>query len=232
MLRNRLQRLGLVVAIGMGVSASVAGCSGAEEARPPTSSEAPADRSAEAETASGMLGDWGVLGYDADPVSNTNELLKYTDIVATGVLATIEQGEFAYADGPFRPVIARLDRVEVVQGKLAEGSDGSLYVALIAPAGAEAVARTLPIGTPVALYGRAISTETRDGVVRGIPEGQTLYGSVHPVGLVFQFQTADGPVLIWPEAAGTSVGQVLADVMPGADLKIDYDEDSYLGAVK
>lgn len=216
----------------MGVSASVAGCSGAGEARPPATSLAPADSSAVAETANGMLGDRGASGYDAEPVTNSDELLKYTDIVATGVVATIEQGEVAYADGPFRPVIARLDHVRVVQGKLAEGSDGALYVALIAPAGAEAVARALPVGTPVGLYGREISTETPDSVVRGMPKGQTLYGSVHPVGLIFQFETADGPVLIWPEAAGTSVGQVLADVMPGAEIKIDYDEDAYLSAVK
>lgn len=187
-----------------------------------------------AATSSEVLGDWGVLGVDAEPVTNTSEILQWSNIAVTGTIAGYVEGSYiAPTNGVVvKPVIAGIENVTVQYGDMPKQFDGVLYVALVAPAGIEAVSRSVPAGTPVALYGWQINAPEREGgepgSVEGIPEGQPLYGSAHPAGLVFQFGTPDEPILVWPELGGVAPGLTLADVLPGHDLKITEDEAAYL----
>ncbi|MFK4788454.1 hypothetical protein [Microbacterium sp. ZW T5_56] len=93
-----------------------------------------------------ILGDWGVLGPDAEPVTNTNEILQRSDIAITGTIRGYTEGTYvARTNGVVvRPVIASIENVTVQFGDLPKQSDGVLYVALIAPAGIEAVSRSVP----------------------------------------------------------------------------------------
>lgn len=198
-----------------------------ESATPPPSHETVA-------TSSEVLGDWGVLGVDAEPVTNTSEILRWSSIAVTGTIAGYTEGSYtAPTNGVVvKPVIASIENVTVQYGDLPKESNGVLYVALVAPAGVEAVRKSVPAGTPVALYGWQINAPEKEGgepgIVEGIPEGQPLYGSAHPAGLVFQLGTPDEPILVWPELSGVAPGLTLDDVLPGHDLKIIEDEAAYL----
>lgn len=176
--------------------------------------------------AADIVGDWGVMGVDAEPVSNSSDMLKWSDIVVSGTVGGLSEGSYtAPSNGVVvRPVIARLDNVVVVDGELPTGSDGSVYVALVAPAGIDAVAKGVPVGTPMTLYGWQVNpadpANGQASKVEGIPDGQPLYGSAHPAGLILQYGTADTPILVWPELGGIAKGLTLDSVLPGNDLAI------------
>ncbi|WP_433674643.1 hypothetical protein [Microbacterium gorillae] len=199
------------------------------DATPPPSQETVA-------TSSEILGDWGSLGLDVEPVTNTSEILQWSDIAVTGTISGYVEGSYvARTNGVVvKPVIASIENVTVQYGDLPKQSDGVVYVALIAPAGVEAVSRSVPPGTPVALYGWQINAPEGEGdepgSVEGIPDGQPLYGSAHPAGLVFQLVSHDKPILVWPELGGVAPGLTLDDVLPGHDLKIIEDEATYRDA--
>lgn len=189
----------------------------------------PQASTAEAVTSEQYVGDWGMVSYDVDPVTNTDQLLQWASVVATGRIVSFSQGRLEGATVAYRPVVAKVDHVALLRGELAENSDGFLYVALTAPAGPEAVTKAVPPGTPVLIYGTPTMTQDAKSealhIVSGLPPDQELYRPVHPVGFVLQYGSAQDPVLVFPDAAAIGENQTLADAFPGQQLSLDLDEE-------
>lgn len=175
------------------------------------------------------LPNWGVICVDAPDVRNTDELAPWSDIVASGEIVSFADGEVRHeTGGSTLPVIAHIDHVAIHEGSLPETSDGSLYVALVAPAGAQAVAESIPIGTEVLVYGvvqNAPDDADQSPVVKGMPTDQPLYGVVHPAGLVFELKTrGEEPALAWPMYGSVVEGGTIEDALPGEPVPDEVDE--------
>lgn len=213
---------GILVAVAIAAAPFLSACAPAGEANHP----------AEREPAAFVeLPGGGIVSADAPVVTNTEEMVPWSDIVATGVIMSFSDGEVRHdTGGSTHPVIAHVARVEVHEGSLPEGSDRTLYIALVAPAGAEAVAESIPIGTTVLVYGvvqNAPDEPDHTTVVEGMPSDQLLYGVVHPAGLIFELGAQNNETaLAWPMYGGAVEGASIEDALPGAPIPYGIDRSA------
>lgn len=185
--------------------------------------------------ASGSIGSGGAIGVDTDPVTNTSQMLEWSDLVATGTIVAFTDGVITHENGViYKPVIAKLDNVEVTAGSLPKGSDGFVYMTMVAPTGAKAVAKSIPLGTKVIVYGvnqNAPKHAKGSKLVAGMPSDQPMYAPVHPAGFALELTRDAKPVLVWPMAGAVKAGGTIDDVLPGNAISLAVDEGAYADAV-
>nr|WP_201469042.1 hypothetical protein [Microbacterium hydrocarbonoxydans] len=216
---------GFVFAAGAIIAAAVlAGCSSPVEAELP-------EMSAPVPTVSELVGDWRIVGFDADPVDEVIDFTSFSEAGVIGVVAEFTPGELVTNDplgsSEYLPVLLRIDDVQVVSGELTE-SAGSVFVTLPGTLAAEEYANNVPVGTPVVAY---INDITSPGgkvgmtLKSGAPEGTTIYTVTHPSGLAFEFgrdgaaversASPDQSVLVFPLESAVAEKAGVDQLVPG-----------------
>lgn len=182
-------------------------------------------------TATELVGDWGIISADADPVSEVDELVEFSELGVLGVVGGFTQARLETNDplgsDIFEPVVMRLDSPEVVAGELPEGNDGHVYIALPGTTTAEEYAAAMPTGAMVVAYGNdltRLSEVTPYTVLEGVPEGQGVFNVSHPAGLGIEVQqpmarsSEATPVLVFPLQGTVAEGVKASSIVPGEEL--------------
>jgi len=174
-----------------------------------------------AEIFSGLL-------VDYDTLESTRSIEAISDVVITGKVDDVHSGPvFGRPDddfGDITTVVITISDVTVVSGELPAGTDGNVYLNVLAPNGADRsnFLEAVPRGTELALYALQYQGDGGMGVIKeadGRPEGQPLYISAHPQGLAIKTMFTDPSrsnlsEIVWP-FTGT-VDQIdLAEALPG-----------------
>lgn len=207
--------------------------------------ETPSGSNVPVPTVSELVGDWNVVGFDAEPVDEVSEFTSFSETGVIGVVAGFVQGELEtnhpLGSSAYLPVFLRIDEVEVVSGELAEAT-GTVFVTLPGALTAEEYSKNVPVGTPVVAYINDITS--RDGKVgmtlkKGAPEGTTIYTVTHPSALAFEFGrdgeaiersvSPDQSVLVFPLEHAVAEEAGVDQLIPGEPVP-EFIEPSPLTA--
>lgn len=195
---------------------------------------APGARTESTSTPTSTPGPWSVEGNgilfptaDFEPALSTEELARGAEMVVLGRVAGVVDGPLVGKAGDdfsdIRLVVLEIAIEEFAQGAPLPASDGTLYLRIPFPAGADVFRETIPDGSAVVVYANEID-ETAEGseafeIVggdRGAPSDQRLFAISSPQGLVFDTSTAGEGHLFWPFTVVRSEAPI-ARALPGGD---------------
>lgn len=220
-----------VTAATLALAIGFTSCSPAGTGPGSMSSGAHAERTS---TPASTPGPWSVEGKsilfpsaDFEPALSTEELAHGAEMVVLGRVAGAVDGPLVGKAGDdftdIRLVVLEIAIEKFVQGAPLPTSDGTLYLRIPFPAGADVFRETIPDGSAVVVYANEID-ETAEGsdafeIVggeRGAPSDQRLSAISSPQGLAFDTSTADEGHLFWP-FTGVRSSAPIARALPGGD---------------
>lgn len=199
----------------------------------------PSVQTSETPSAGEVVGSWGSLGFDVDPVAEVSELMEFSQAGVIGEVAGYTQGELTTNDplssSTYLPVLLQIDHIEVVAGGLT-APEKSVFITLPGTASPEEYAKRVPAGTPVVAYLNDI-TSLDGGVgmtlVTGAPASATIYTVTHPSGLAFEFghggqsdepsTSSEDVMLVFPFMPGVAQGMGVSQLVPGERVPALHD---------